>query len=176
MPVVFDSSILLPLLSPGVGAPTDPSTNRPVHSFSERLTHLFSLLEIAGTKVIVPTPALSEILVRSGTAGPEYLDIINSSAAFRIAAFEERAAVEVAAMAQKALAAGDKRAGIDAPWTKIKYDRQIVAIAKVESASALYSDDSDIRTIGAAAGLTIISSWELPLPPIEPQIPLDLDE
>jgi hypothetical protein len=107
-------------------------------------------------------------LVRAGTAGPEYLAQINARSAFRTVAFDERAAVEVAAMTKKAIDAGDKRGGADATWNKIKYDRQIVAIAKVEGATALYSDDSGVRAFANGVGLTVIGSWELPLPPEDP--------
>lgn len=166
--VVFDTTILLPVLWSGVPVPNHPQTGQPVEGFRDRIDCLVAHLEQSRTKIIIPTPALSEILVRAGTAGPEYLAQINARAAFRIVAFDERAAVEVAAMTRKAIDAGDKRGGVDATWNKIKYDRQIVAIAKVEGAAALYSDDPGVRAFGNGVGLTVIGSWELPLPPEDP--------
>ena len=44
----------------------------------------------------MPTPALSELLVRAGDAGPKYLEIIARSKFFRVAEFGTRAAVEAA--------------------------------------------------------------------------------
>ena len=173
--VVFDSTILLPILWPQVPVPTDPQSHEPVDRFRERIDHLVNELELSRTKIIIPTPVLSEILVRAGTAGPEYLDRINSESVFRPAAFDVRAAVEVAAMTKQAIDNGDKRGGVDAVWSKIKFDRQIIAIAKVEGASTLYSDDPGVKTFGTQAGLTVIASWELPLPPENPQTSLDLD-
>ena len=41
------------------------------------------------------------------------------------------------------MAEGNKKDGSGEPWAKIKYDRQIVAIAKVIGASAIYSDDGE---------------------------------
>jgi hypothetical protein len=42
-----------------------------------------------------------------------------------------------------------------ATWAKVKFDRQIVAIAKVEKASMVYSDDEDVRKLAAAEGIPI---------------------
>jgi len=172
--VVFDTTVLLPVLWSGVPVPNHPQTGQPVERFHDRINYLVRLLEQEHTKIIIPTPVLSEILVRAGTAGPEYLAQINAESVFRTVAFDERAAVEVAAMTKNAIDAGDKRGGVDATWNKIKYDRQIVAIAKVEGAVALYSDDLGVRTFGKRAGLTVIGSWELPLPPEDSQVSFDL--
>jgi hypothetical protein len=89
-------------------------------ALQDRITYLVSELEKRKEKIIVPTPALSELLVRAGEAGPDYLDILNRHAAFKIVDFDQRAAVEVAAATREALAAGDKRGGSHSPWAKIK--------------------------------------------------------
>ena len=110
----------------------------PVEHARERIDHLVKELEQSRIKIIIPTPALSEILVRAGTAGLAYLDRLNTSAAFRIVSFDQRAAVEVAAMTRDAMATGNKRGGAQGTWAKVKFDRQIVAIAKVEGANIIY--------------------------------------
>lgn len=68
-----------------------------------------------------------------------------------------------------AIDAGDKRGGQTGEWAKIKYDRQIVAVASVERATTIYSDDDGVRAFATAQGLRVISVRELPLPPIDPQ-------
>jgi predicted nucleic acid-binding protein len=60
--------------------------------------------------------------------------------------FDTRAAIELAVMTRNAIDQGDKRGGVDAPWNKVKFDRQIVAIAKVAGATTIYSDDLQLRT------------------------------
>ncbi len=172
--VVFDSTILLPVLWPNIPPPTDPNTDSPVSQFHSRVDFLIEDLERKSAKIIVPTPTLSEVLIRSESAGSELIGILSSKSVFQIVAFDERAAVEVAVMTTKALESGDKRGGVDSTWAKIKFDRQIVAIAKVAGATTLYSDDLDIRLSGENAGLTVISAWELPLPPVDPQSSLHL--
>lgn len=68
-------------------------------------------------------------------------------------------------MTATAHATGDKKSGSSAPWQKVKIDRQIVAIALVEGVKTLYGDDGGVRKLAKAAGLNVISSWELPMPP-----------
>lgn len=163
--VAFDATTLLLIFSPNVPPPLDPTTNQPVQFAKERIDFLIAHLEKEKIKIVIPTPALSEILVRSGKAGSEYLEIITTSAAFKIVPFDIRAAVEVAAMTYQAIQQGDKRGGMEAPWAKVKYDRQIVAIAKVEQASVIYSDDKDVRNLAQTEGMSVVGISGLPLPP-----------
>ncbi len=78
-------------------------------------------------------------------------------------------------MTRSALNSGDKKDGIDAPWNKVKFDRQIVAIAKVHQAHTVYSDDRKLRNSARKVGLTAVGIHELPLKPDPPQHELDLD-
>ena len=50
------------------------------------------------------------------------------------------------------------------------FDRQIVAIAKVARATAVYADDADVRSMAAAQDIAVIGLVELPLPPVDPQM------
>jgi len=159
MSVVFDSSFLIPLLDPKVKGEGD---------IDARLDFLVRSLDKARTKIIVPTPALCEVLIGARDAAPQYLDIINRSARFKVVPFGTRAAVEAAAAHREALRTGDKKEGI-ASWLKVKFYRQIVAIAKVEGATAIYSNDDDIRRFSARDGFEVISLESLPSPPEKPQ-------
>src|SRR5690242_5862919 len=96
--VVFDATILLPFLSPAVAVPKDPSTGEQIEFFKERIDFLIQQLDASRTKIIIPTPALSEVLVHPGQAGPEYLNRLQQSSVFRIESFDQRAAIEVAFM------------------------------------------------------------------------------
>ena len=167
--VVFDASILVLLFDPDARPPTDPETGQPVSRCKERLEYLIATFEREQTKVIIPTPVLSEALVRAGEAGPAYLEELGRSARFKILPFDTRAAVELAQLTREALDRGDKKEGTDAPWSKVKFDRQIVAIARTEGAEVIYSDDTDIRRFGKRLGIEVIGIAELPLPPEDPQ-------
>jgi predicted nucleic acid-binding protein len=157
MLVVFDASFLVPLLDPKVKGLVDCDA---------RLEWLFKSLEREKAKIVIPTPALSEVLIGAGDAAPQYLDILNKSSRFKIVAFGERAAVEAAAAHREAINAGNKKEGENS-WAKLKFDRQIVAIAKVEGADRIYSDDADILRISKRDGIEVISLNDLPLPPLE---------
>lgn len=176
--IVFDSGFLLLLLDPRARAPSNPETGGPVAQAKERIDHLIRNLSADREKIVIPTPVLSEVLVHAGPATDRYLDVLNRTAAFRIAPFDQKAAVEAAIAMRDALDRGGHRidaANPDATKTKIKFDRQIVAVAKSEGAHTVYSDDEDVYKYGARSGLKVIRTWELDLPPQDPQMKLDLD-
>jgi hypothetical protein len=93
------------------------------------------------------------MLVFARTDGPRILADVQRDKNFRIAEFGVRAAVEVANWTARAIADGDKREGVNSPWQKVKFDRQICAIGKVEGASAIYSDDD------AVVSTPLTSDW-----------------
>lgn len=162
--VVVDATILLLMLRPETPIPADPKgvqIDRPV----ERIAAFVNSLQKSRTKIIIPAPALSEILVRAGAAASqEIVERLQKFSVFQIEPFDARAAIEVAAMTRDAIGRGRKKENPDATWAKLKYDRQIVAIAKVVGATAIYSDDGDVRTIAAEANIPVIGIADLPLP------------
>ncbi len=163
--VVFDANVLSLLLHPKARPPNDPKTEKPVERVEDRLAQLVSDLKAQQHRVAIPTLVLAEFLVLAEEDGPKYLTQIGKSSEFVIVPFDERAAVELAAMEVRARKAGDKRGGSEAPWNKIKIDRQIVAISKVIGATTIYSDDDDIARFAAQTRLQVVRTWDLPLPP-----------
>ncbi|MFA5119840.1 hypothetical protein [Zavarzinia sp.] len=172
--VIFDANFLLLLLDPAVAVPSDPATGAPLTHHKARVDHLIATLAKQGEAIGIPMPAVAEVLVHAGSAGPAYLAIIGKSSRFELLPFDLRAAVEVAAMTKAAIDAGDKRTGSAAPWQKVKVDRQIVAIGRVAGATAIYSDDGNLATLARGAGLAVVASHALPLPPEAAQGRLDL--
>ena len=114
------------------------------------------------------------MLVNAGReASQQIVEHLQKHAVFRIEPFDTKAAIEVAAMSRSAKKSGKKRGDSTATWAKVKYDRQIVAIAKVAGATTIYSDDGDVATLAKAAGIEVVRLEDLPLPPEDTQLKMD---
>jgi len=174
--IVFDANALICLLDEDANAPLDPATKQPVPRFRDRIQFLLGRLEEERQHAIVPTPALAELLVRADAARADFMRILSTKAPFRIADFDRRAALELSIIEAQAIEDGDKRAGLTATWVKIKFDRQILAIARIAQADEILSDDSDLQALAKPYGISVISTADLPLPPEDPQVALDLGE
>ena len=164
---VFDATALVYMLEPDSHGVVDPATGKPVADAAARMEHLVDTLDKKREKVVIPTPALSEVLVHAGDAAERYLEVFNRSARFRIAPFDERAAIEHATITREAIRRGDLRAGSNATRATLKFDRQIIAIACVAGESVIYSDDANLGKLASHLGLEVIPTYELPSPPAE---------
>ncbi|HUO25827.1 MAG TPA: hypothetical protein VMU61_09175 [Candidatus Aquilonibacter sp.] len=172
--VGIDETTLSLVLHPKARPPKDPKTKKLVERVEDRIEKLLEDLDADSERIILPTPALCEFLTLAGKDGPEYLEKIKGMKTFLVKPFDEMAAIELAAIEHEARGRGNKRGGIAAPWTKVRFDRQIVAIAKVNGCKKLYSDDGDVIKFGEKAGLEVVSTWSLPLP-LAKQIRMDYD-
>src|SRR4051794_8280033 len=86
MVVVFDASTIIALLIP-----------RTTADDRARLHGLLAQLKKLRGKVVIPTPALAEFLVKSGHASSmAFLSSVAGSAVIRVEPFDERAAIEAA--------------------------------------------------------------------------------
>jgi predicted nucleic acid-binding protein len=165
--VVFDANFLIYFLDSkvkgGVGA-------------NPRVDHLVATIQKTGERIVVPTPALCELLVGAAEAGPAFLAIIARSKYFRIAEFGTRAAVEAAALQRDAKLKGVKRGTTPgADWGKVKFDRQIIAIARVVGATTIYTNDGQLAAHANDVGIDAISLDHLPEPPESPQLEMNLE-
>lgn len=171
MIVAFDASILVYLFDENASAPIDKMTGKAVDHCQIRVNHLISTLQSEKAKIIIPTPSLAEVLVKAQSGAPERLKIMLDSKYFRISGFDQRAAVEFAAnQAGRKLSGSKPTTGMR---SKAKFDDQIIAIAAVEGASKIYSDDEDIFK-SAGSRFEVIGISDLPLPPEDRQFNLDV--
>jgi|SoiMethySBSTD1v2_1073268.scaffolds.fasta_scaffold1471958_2 hypothetical protein len=172
MAVLFDASILLLTIQPDVPPPHDPNTGQPLKDGKQRVDYLIHKLSEEKTKIIIPTPALSEALVYY--TGEETNSIILNlqKPPFHITPFDIHAAVECAETVRDAGCRGNKTNNSRA---KVKFDRQIIAIAQVEEVKTIYSDDEDIYKYGTNIGLKVTRSYQLELDPNDRQGRLALD-
>ena len=168
---VFDSTTLLYLLDPNAKPPTDAATGQPVRRAMERVDLLLETFKKRGETVLIPTPVLCEVLVGARDAGPRYLKILSNTSRFRIAPFDEVAAVELAEMTRKAPTGEGLRAGANITRARLKFDRQILAIALVQNEKHIYTDDRNMGATAKAAGFTVTETRDLPLPSGQPSLP-----
>ena len=165
---VFDSSVLLLAIDPSAKAPIDPATNLPLKDAAKRIENLFNLLIDIDETIVIPAPVLCEILVHADEASQNYLTYLRNMGDFRIAPFGERAAILAASSMREAIRRGGHRVDSTNPNTakaKIKFDRQIVAIAKIEKEKAIYSDDNDIHKLAERIGINSYRTSDILLSP-----------
>jgi predicted nucleic acid-binding protein len=170
--VALDATVLIYLFTPHASPPNDPATGKPVERCEARVRHLLSSLQNQNAKIIIPTPALAEVLVRAEKAAPEYLRELGGSRHFRLVSFDVRAAIEFAATQARRQSAGARS---PQPRAKAKFDDQIIAIAAIERATTIYSDDGDLGRL-AEGRFDVVGISELALPPEAAQRSLPLDE
>ncbi|HEV2522985.1 MAG TPA: hypothetical protein VGT24_11440 [Candidatus Acidoferrales bacterium] len=141
-----------------------PNAKHSIADAKARVEFLISDLSGRGDQILIPTPALSEILVRSGKARNAIIQKLTKNPRFVIAPFDLRSALELSVMTDAALSRSDKKGGSAATWAKVKFDRQIIAIAKVERVSCIYSEDGDIHSIGKHEGLSVLGVADITIP------------
>lgn len=173
MIAVFDATVLVYLLDAEAKAPIDPATGAPMERCAERVNHLLSGLQETKARIVIPTPSLAEVLVKAADAAGGWMEQLNRSRHFHVASFDARAAVEYAAMESERLRRAERRTA--ATRSKAKFDAQIVAIAAIERATVIYSDDADIATLSAGR-FDVRGVLSLPLPPQPPQLGLPFRE
>src|SRR5947209_12459583 len=86
-----------------------PDAKCAVAQAKERVNFLVSDIHGRGDKIVVPTPALSELLVKSGRARNAIIQELSRSSRFVLAPFDVRAALELSLMTAAAFTRKDKR-------------------------------------------------------------------
>lgn len=168
MSVIFDASILIPFFDPNADVAPDPETNEQVDRVQERLRYLVQSLDKDGETIVIPTPALSEVLVGFSGASDAPIRILTSEKAFRVADFDIKAAIEAARMQSDRTEVGRLQKATERNRHQMKFDLQIVAIAKAEDVHTIYSDDKGMPRI-AGENIQVTPLARLPLPPEPPQ-------
>lgn len=166
--VVFDSTTILLAIDPRAKPPLDLDTRKPIEKCQERIEHLLKTLQAAKTQILIPTPVLAEYLVGVGPNKGEYVEKITSSKNFEVAPFDIKASIELSLLTDSDLDTA-KKLDEKTTWAKIKYDRQVAAIAKARNASRIYTDDTRLAACARNNGIAVTLTHEIPLPPEPPQ-------
>ena len=129
-----------------------------------RLDHLLGQVAAVGGKVIIPAPAFAEFLVGIDEAAAEWLNVLERKRSILVAPFDKRAAFECSLLDKAAIGQGDKRGGRKDEWQRIKVDRQIVAVARVNQATMMIAEDGGLRSTATTAGLQARRIGDLEIP------------
>jgi predicted nucleic acid-binding protein len=159
--VAFDNTFLTLVLNPNSQPGINPATGTIVSHFRQRIEALIDKLSNEKHHIIIPTPCLAESLIRAQDI-QKIFETISAFSAIRFAPFDVKSAIELAEITQNAKAQGLPTVGTK---TEVKFDRQIVAVAKANGAKTFYTDDSSQSNFAATAGLSVKHSWDLDLPP-----------
>jgi|HubBroStandDraft_6_1064221.scaffolds.fasta_scaffold01238_13 hypothetical protein len=157
--VAFDSTFLTFLFIPN--APCE------VERAKDRIDYLIGSLQGSGERIVIPSPALAELLIGVGHSRSQILHELTHSPKFLIAPFDTKAALELALLVEAVARkhAGKKKGDSGGTWAKVKFDWQIVAISRTQNVSTIYSEDPDIKRLAAFVDITVKSVADLPLPP-----------
>jgi predicted nucleic acid-binding protein len=162
-PVGFDNTFLSILLNPNGQIPLDPQTGQPVVMARQRAESVVEALGKSRQKIVLPTPAIAELLTAIGPDAQQYVSIIGRSRLFELASFDPRCAIELACLNRDVFSIHDPKTGAE-PYQKVKIDRQIIAILKVAGVETVYTDDEGFAKRARLCGMIPVSTAELPLP------------
>lgn len=160
MKVVLDTSVLMYLVSPNASAPVDQATGKPVVHCQERVEGLLEGFDKADVQLLVPTPVLSELLIRAEDRQLEVLATLTNKKSVQVPAFDQAAAVENAALRRTKIA----RKARSETKKEVSFDLQILAIARVAGAKAVLSDDEQLRKRAQQAGMEVLGIADLSVP------------
>lgn len=155
MRVIFDTNILVPLLSeikPDF-KPTDPNTGAVITDIARRVEALIDQIDNVNGTVVIPTPVLAEFLVGIDKKEHQaHLNLIKGVSCFEIAPFDELAAIECSQMPTiqelRQMMKSDSA-------NKIKFDRQIIAIAKSLSVDEVWTHDKGVYNRCKQLGISV---------------------
>src|SRR5260370_7036950 len=140
MMAALDSQLLTLLFIPNAKCETDRA--------KERIDYLIGSLQGSGERIVIPSPALAELMIGVGHSRSQILHELTHSPKFLIAGFDTKEALEVALLAETARKHGGKKKGDSGgTWAKVKFDCKIVAICKVQNVSTIYSEAPHLKKL-----------------------------
>ncbi|HPG68835.1 MAG TPA: hypothetical protein PLO37_18460 [Candidatus Hydrogenedentes bacterium] len=144
-----------------------PDTGEEIQDARRKIQHLVVQLQKSRTKILIPTPVLAEILAMFGGKADEIVRELSQNYHLEFAPFDTMSAIEAGMAFYSARQQGDKKGGSQRSWQRVKFDRQIVSIAKAHRATAVYSNDKEVLKWTEELGMKGIAAWDLDSPPPE---------
>ncbi|MBM7342721.1 VapC toxin family PIN domain ribonuclease [Erwinia sp. INIA-01] len=152
---------------------SDPENGLEIPDPGRRIQALLDMIESSGGSIIIPTPVLAEYLVGIDKSEHQnYIRLIQRKSCFEIASFDEIAAIECAQMPSikelKAMMKSDTA-------NKVKFDRQIISIAKSLNVDEIWTHDIGVFKRCKEMGMIVKSLADIEPTPIQVLIDMDHD-
>ncbi|WP_446471080.1 type II toxin-antitoxin system VapC family toxin [Xenorhabdus stockiae] len=167
MKIIIDTNVLIYMMKKNnkIDRLFNPVTKTEITYPELRAEALLDQIEANGDVIVIPTPVLAEYLL--GVIGhneqEKHIIMIEKMSCFEILPFEEISALECAQL--PTLKELREMIGKDITASKIKFDRQIVAIAKAFNINEVWTHDSQVFTKCQDIGITVKSLADIsPIP------------
>lgn len=134
---------------------SNPENGMEIPDPMRRVEALIDMVESSGGAVIIPTPVLAEYLVGIDKKDHQtHLNLIQRQSCFEIASFDEISAIECAQMPSikelKLMMKSDTA-------SKVKFDRQIISIAKALNVDEVWTHDKGVFNRCKEMGIVVKS-------------------
>jgi predicted nucleic acid-binding protein len=169
--VIIDTNILISMMHNDIGSQDtwrNPRNNEEIDNVPLRAKALKEQIEQRGDVIVIPAPVLAEYLIGIKPENHhEHINLINSMSCFEMAPFDEISAIECARLPSyqelKRLFSSSENEQNTA--SKVKFDRQIISIAKAMNVEEIWSHDNNVFKKCTESGITVKSLADIPLPP-----------
>lgn len=153
MKIVIDTNVLVQIMqNEGAKDLIDPESGVVIDNAFGRAEALIEHIEAVRGTVVLPAPVVAEYLMGiDRSVYQTHLDILGGTKSIEVASFDQLAAVECAMLLSNQEM---KMLDPDSKMAKLKYDRQILAIALANGAKQLWTHDQQLFKRANAAGLT----------------------
>ena len=163
---VFDATTLMFLVQPDARPPADPDTGEPLAKIKERMDSLIQDIQAKSETIVIPTPALAEVLIAVPEGRPgECLSRLHQSRHFQIADFDTNAVRKLVDVTRKVHHNKEWKSASPRTKAQLKFDRQIVAVALARNQNTIYSDDNGLKDLAQRFEIKVIPTHALPVAP-----------
>lgn len=152
MKIVIDTNILVQIMQNGSATDLyDPETGEVIQNAFERAEALVEWIDSIKGVVVLPAPVIAEYLLGIDRGHFQlHLDMLNGFKCIEISPFDQLAAIECAMLVSNQEL---KQLDPDAKMAKLKFDRQILAVALASGAKEIWTHDKQLFKRSRAVGL-----------------------
>ena len=156
MKIVIDTNVLVQIMqNEGATDLIDPESDQVVVNAFGRAQALIERIDSLKGVVILPAPVVAEYLLGIDRKSYQlHLDVMNSVKCIEVSPFDQVAAVECAMLVSNQEM---KQLDPESKMAKLKYDRQILAIAVASGAKEIWTHDKQLFKRSKAVGITAMS-------------------